>query len=87
MRESSSIKRKFKPLGDKSLKNVLAHKIGKEFPRIGGVRIRELCAEMILEVCNKHIRPSSPFSTDKSYGWASASMTHPSSIAGQLIQK
>lgn len=44
------------PLKDKTLENALAHRIGKEFPRIGGPRIRTLCADMILEVVRSHIR-------------------------------
>jgi len=44
------------PLHDKTLENALAHRIQKEFPRIGGPRIRRLCAEMILEVLGDHIR-------------------------------
>ena len=46
------------PLQDKTLENALAHRIAKEFPRIGGPRIRRLCAEMILEVLRDHIRPA-----------------------------
>jgi DNA-binding CsgD family transcriptional regulator len=51
------IRKKFAPLQDKTLKNALAHRIGKEFPRIGGPRILQLCAEMVLEVVKDHIRP------------------------------
>ena len=40
----------------KTLKNALAHRIEKEFPRIGGPRICKLCADMILEVVHGHIR-------------------------------
>ena len=42
---------------DKTLKNVLTHRILKEFPRVGGPRIGALCAEMILEVVAEHLRP------------------------------
>jgi DNA-binding CsgD family transcriptional regulator len=42
----------------RTLKNVLAHRIESEFPRIGGPRIRQLCAEMILEVIGDHVRPA-----------------------------
>jgi DNA-binding CsgD family transcriptional regulator len=44
------------PLLAKTLENALAHSIAKEFPRIGGPRICKLCAEMIMEVVNNHIR-------------------------------
>jgi DNA-binding CsgD family transcriptional regulator len=40
----------------KTLENALAHRIEKEFPRIGGPRICKLCAEMILEVVHGHLR-------------------------------
>jgi len=48
------VRKKYGPLRDKSLHNVLAHCIHKEFPRIGGPRIRQLCAAMILEVVENH---------------------------------
>ena len=51
------LKAKFKPLQDKTLQNALAHQIAKEFPRIGGPRMCGLCAQMILEVFEKHLRP------------------------------
>ena len=51
------IRKKFGPLRDKTLRNALAHRIAKEFPRIGGPRICQLCADMILEVVFKHMRP------------------------------
>jgi DNA-binding CsgD family transcriptional regulator len=51
-------KARYGPLQAKTLKNVLAHRIHKEFPRIGGPRIRQLCAEMILEVVGKCVRPT-----------------------------
>lgn len=52
------VRKKFKPMLDKSMSNALAHRIGKEFPRIGGRRIRNLCAEMILEVVQEHLAPA-----------------------------
>jgi hypothetical protein len=50
------VRKKFGPIRDKTLRNVVAHRIAKEFPRIGGPRIRLLCADMILEVVLKHMR-------------------------------
>jgi hypothetical protein len=50
------LKKKFGPLRDKTIENALAHRIAKEFPRIGGPRICHLCAEMILEVVHSHMR-------------------------------
>jgi hypothetical protein len=51
------VRKKFGPLRDKTLGKALAHRIAKEFPRIGGPRICQLCADMILEVIFKHMRP------------------------------
>jgi hypothetical protein len=51
------VRKHYKPLKDKTLENALAHRIGTEFPRIGGPRIRTLCAQMILEVFEAHVRP------------------------------
>lgn len=48
---------KFGPQKQRTLRNALAHRIGKEFPRMGGERIRDLCAEMVLEVVEEHLRP------------------------------
>jgi hypothetical protein len=50
------VRKKYGPLIDKTLRNALAHQIVKEFPRIGGRRICQLCADMILEVVFKHMR-------------------------------
>ena len=50
------VKKKYKPLKDKTLRNALSHCIGTQFPRIGGPRIRELCADMLLEVFWQHVR-------------------------------
>ncbi len=50
------IRKKYAPLQAKTLQNAVASQIAKEFPRIGGPRMQQLCAEMILEVVNKHLR-------------------------------
>lgn len=50
------VRKKFAPLLDKTLRNALAHRIGCEFPRIGGQRVLALCADMILEVVGEHLR-------------------------------
>lgn len=52
------IRKKYGPLCAKTLRNALAHRIVQEFPRIGGPRICQLCADMILEVIEKHLRPN-----------------------------
>ena len=51
------LRKRFGPLRDKTLKNALAHRIATQFPNIGGPRIRRLCAEMILELVEAHLRP------------------------------
>ena len=56
IKKYDSLKAGLKPLLAKTLQNSLAHRISKEFPRIGGPRICKLCAEMIMEVVDNHIR-------------------------------
>jgi hypothetical protein len=50
-------RKRFAPMLEKSLKNALAYRIQQDFPRLGGERIRQLCAEMILDVVHQHLRP------------------------------
>lgn len=50
------IRKKFAPMLGKTLQNALAQRLRKDFPRLGGDRILNLCAEMILEVVEQHIR-------------------------------
>lgn len=50
------VRKRFGPMREKSLKTALAHRLRKEFPRIGGDRILNLCAEMILEIVQSHLR-------------------------------
>ena len=51
------VHKKFAPMRSKTLKNALAQRLRKDFPRFGGDRILNLCAEMILEVVEQHLRP------------------------------
>ncbi len=55
-REPDYIRKKFGPLLEKNLQNALAHCIAEQFPRIGGPRIQQLCAEMVLQVIDDHVR-------------------------------
>ena len=55
--KADPIKKRFGPLQSKTLKNALSHAIGEGFPRIGGDRIRALCADLVLEVLQQHLRP------------------------------
>lgn len=51
------VRKRFAPMREKNLKNALAQRLRKEFPRLGGDRILNLCAEMILEIVEHHLRP------------------------------
>ena len=51
------VRKKYSPMRQKTLRNALAQRLRREFPRFGGDRILNLCAEMILEVVESHVRP------------------------------
>jgi hypothetical protein len=70
------VAKKYGPLQAKTLQNAVAHRIAKEFPRIGGPRIRRLCAEMILEVIQDHVRPTDHV-THGQVLWMAVSVTDP----------
>ncbi len=55
-RRPDHVRQKYAPLQDKTLHHALAHEIHREFPRIGGRRIRALCVDMILKVVEQHRR-------------------------------
>jgi len=57
MREVDPLRKSVKPLLDRGLRPALAQRLGQEFPRIGGPRILDLCAQMVLEVVEEQIRP------------------------------
>jgi hypothetical protein len=57
-RQPDYAQKHYGPLLQKNLQNALSHVIGEQFPRIGGSRIRRLCAQMILEVVQAHVRPT-----------------------------
>lgn len=52
------VRKHYGPLLQKTLQNALSHVIAEQFPRIGGPRIRDLCAQMILDVVGAHVRPT-----------------------------
>lgn len=54
---SDPLRRRFGPLRDKTLENALSACIGREFPRIGGPRVRGLCAQMLIELFESHCPP------------------------------
>ena len=71
------IRKKFGPLREKTLKSTaLAHRIVKEFPRIGGPRICQLCADMILEVISKHMRSQEHLTHGQTL-WMAVSVNNP----------
>ena len=70
------IRKKFGPLREKTLRNALAHRIVKEFPRIGGPRICQLCADMILEVISKHMRSQEHLTHGQAL-WLAVSVNNP----------
>jgi hypothetical protein len=70
------IRKKFGPLREKTLRNALAHRIVKEFPRIGGPRICQLCADMILEVISKHMRSKENLTHGQAL-WMAVSVKNP----------
>lgn len=58
MAKPDDVRKHFGSLQSKTLQHAVAHQIEKEFPRLGGPRIRALCAEMILDVIQAHVRPT-----------------------------
>jgi hypothetical protein len=70
------LRKKFGPLREKTLRNALAHRIAKEFPRIGGPRICQLCADLILEVIFKHMRPKDHLTHGQTL-WMAVSVSDP----------
>jgi hypothetical protein len=41
----------------RTLQGALVQRLGSEFPRLGGARILELCAQMIMEIIDDHFAP------------------------------
>lgn len=56
-RKLDYVRKKFGSQKAKTLHHALVHRIAKDFPRLGGPRILDVCAEMILEVVNQHMKP------------------------------
>lgn len=51
------LRKKFSPLKEKNLQTALGHCLKTEFPKIGGPRIVDLCAEMLVQVIDQHLQP------------------------------
>jgi hypothetical protein len=64
-----------RPILNKTLENALSRRIAREFPRIGGPRICQLCAQMILEVVGNHVRPKETVRHGQVV-WAAVSKNH-----------
>lgn len=56
LRKPDYLKKKYAPFLEKTLKSAVAERIAAEFPRIGGPRMQQLCAELVLEVVDRHVR-------------------------------
>lgn len=57
MRVPDFVHKHLKPMKAKSLRSQLSRTIRQHFPHMGGVRITDLLADMILEVVERHLRP------------------------------
>ena len=51
------VRKHYRSQFDKALRPALAGRIAKEFPRIGGERMVTLCADLVMEVVEQHLRP------------------------------
>lgn len=51
------VKKHYRSQFDKALRPALAGRIAKEFPRIGGHRMVALCADLVMEIVEQHLRP------------------------------
>lgn len=51
------LNKKFSPLKEKNLQTALVHCLKTQFPKLGGPRILDLCAEMLVQVIAQHLQP------------------------------
>ena len=70
------LRKKFGSLLDKTLQKAVSSCIGREFPRLGGPRIRELCARMLLDVVQAHAPPRDRV-THGQILWMAVPLDHP----------
>lgn len=75
-RKPDYVRKHYAPLLQKTLQNAVSHVIGEQFPRIGGPRIRELCAQMILDVIDAHVRPTEHLRHGQAL-WLGIATNHP----------
>lgn len=76
MRTPDYVHKHYRPLLAKTLHAALAYEIGQQFPRIGGPRIRDLCAQMILDVVSAHLRPREHLRHGQTL-WLAIDVNHP----------
>jgi hypothetical protein len=57
MKRKDKMAQMFAPSLHKSLRSALVHQILTHFPRIGGDRIGQVCADMILKLLDTHLHP------------------------------
>lgn len=57
MRTPDFVYKHINPMKAKSLRKQLSRTIRLNFPHVGGARIAELCADMVLEVVTRHLHP------------------------------
>lgn len=70
------VKKTFEPQKRRSLKHALAQRMGEEFPRLGGPRMLELCAGLVLEVVEQFNRDTQTLSHGQAL-WSAISIDHP----------
>jgi hypothetical protein len=49
--------KRFNPMKSKGLRKELSRTIRQHFPRVGGPRMSNLCADIVLEIVHKHLHP------------------------------
>lgn len=57
MNAPNDLRKHFGSLKTRNIRAAIAGRIAEQFPRIGGDRITELCADMVLEVVKEHLAP------------------------------
>ena len=70
MKAPDYVHKHFRPLLAKNLRNSLAQRIGEQFSRMGGNRIVEACADLVLEVVWAHLRPAEHLAPGQEIGRA-----------------
>lgn len=50
------IRKKYRPIQDRTLRSALSRLLRTQFPRIGGPVIRDLCADLILSTLDAHLK-------------------------------